>query len=190
MQEQIDQLLDARKGLARAAASLGQQIHELPHAKQPLEKALAEVRAQIKALDAQITSLTSQPEMAAAARLRQVPGVGPVTAAALASRLSAKQFSHPDKLVAYVGLDIGVSQSGRKRGELGLTRQGDAGLRRLLYLCASASLRCKGSPFSQQYERERAKGLPTRGLTIFGTETYAKGVRLPVVVEVRQPAVG
>ncbi len=161
MQEQVDQLLAARKSLARSAASLGQQVHELPHAKGPLQKALDEIKAQMKALDARIAALTSQPEMAAAARLRKVPGVGPVTAAALASRLSAKQFSHPDKLVAYVGLDIGVAQSGRKRGETGLTRQGDAELRRLLYLCASASLRAAGSPFSQQYERERAKGLST-----------------------------
>lgn len=163
MQEQVDQLLAARKGLARSAASLGQQIHELPHAKQPLQKALAEIKAQLAVLDKEIAALSARPEMQAAARLRQVPGVGPVTATALASRLAAKQFSHPDKLVAYVGLDIGVAQSGRKRGELGLTRQGDAELRRLLYLCASASLRATGSPFKAQYERERAKGLPTTG---------------------------
>lgn len=161
MQEQMDQLLSARRGLARSAATLGQQIHELPHAREPLGKALDEIRAQIKALDTQIAALTGRPEMQAAARLRQVPGVGPVTAAALASRLSGKKFSHPDQLVAYVGLDIGVVQSGRKRGETGLTKQGDAELRRLLYLCASASLRAKNSPFKAQYERERAKGLPT-----------------------------
>ena len=122
MQEQTDQLLLARRSLSRAAAGLGQQVQELPHAREPLQKALAEIKAQIKALDAQIASLTQQPEMAAAARLRQVPGIGPVTAAALASRLAGKPFSHPDKLVAYLGLDVGVSQSGRRKGERGLTK--------------------------------------------------------------------
>ncbi len=161
MQEHVDQLLLARKGLARAAASLGQQLKELPHAKEPLQKALAEIKAQIKALDKEIAALTSQPELAAAARLRKVPGIGPVTAAALASRLAGKQFSHPDKLVAYIGLDIGVQQSGRKKGERGLTKQGDAELRRLLFLCASASLLCKDTGFQAQYARERAKGLPS-----------------------------
>jgi transposase len=161
MQEQIDQLLLARKGMARAAASLGQQIKELPHAKEPLQKALAEMKAQLRVLDAQITALTTQPELAAAARLRKVPGIGPVTAAALASRLAGKRFSHPDKLVAYIGLDIGVQQSGRKKGERGLTKQGDAELRRLLFVCASASLRAKDTVFKDQYERERAKGLAT-----------------------------
>ena len=58
MQEQVDQLLLARKGLARAAASLGQQVKELPHAKEPLQKALAEIKAQIKVLDEQIAALT------------------------------------------------------------------------------------------------------------------------------------
>ena len=161
MQEQIDQLLLARQSLSRAAAGLGQQVEELPHAKEPLAKALTEIKAQLKALDQRTAALTPRPELAAAARLRKVPGIGAVTAAALASRLAAKQFSHPDQLVAYVGLDVGVQQSGRREGETGLTKQGDAERRRRLYLCASASLRCKGSPFRAQYERERAKGLST-----------------------------
>ncbi len=161
MQEQIDQLLLARKGMARAAASLGQQQKELPHAKEPLAKALTELKAQLKVLDRQIATLTTHPELAAAARLRKVPGIGPVTAAAMASRLAGKQFSHPDKLVAYLGLDIGVQQSGRKKGERGLTKQGDAELRRLLFLCASASLLSKDTGFKAQYERERGKGLPS-----------------------------
>ena len=161
IQEQIDQLLLARRGMARAAASLGQQSKELPHAKEPLQKALTELKAQIKVLDKEIAALTTHPELAAAARLRQVPGIGPVTAAALASRLAGKQFSRPDKLVAYIGLDIGVQQSGRKKGERGLTKQGDAELRRLLFLCASSSLLCKDTGFKDQYEREKAKGLPS-----------------------------
>ena len=39
------------------------------------------------------------------------------------------------------------------------TKQGDAELRRLLYLAARANLRCKDSPFKNQYQRELAKGL-------------------------------
>ena len=43
-----------------------------------------------------------------------------------------------------------------------MTKQGDAELRRLLYLCAKSSLRAKGSPFKDQYEREKAKGLSNK----------------------------
>ena len=42
---------------------------------------------------------------------------------------------------------------------LAILAAGDAELRRLLYLCAQASVRTTGSPFAQQHERERAKGL-------------------------------
>ncbi|MBV9852571.1 MAG: transposase, partial [Armatimonadetes bacterium] len=108
MQDQLDQLLLARRGLARAAASLGQQQTELPHAQEPLSRALAELKTQLRALDKQIRSLTAQPELRVASRLARVPGIGPVTAAALASRLTDGRFSHPDKLVAYIGLDVGV----------------------------------------------------------------------------------
>lgn len=162
MQEQIDQLLCARKGLSRAAAALGQQRDDLPHAAGALTPAIVQINAQIKALDAQIGALTAQaPEMRAAQALAKVPGIGKVTAAALASRLSGNRFSHPDKLVAYLGLDVGVQQSGKHRGERGLTKQGDAELRRLLFLCASASLRAKDTVFQEQYEREKTKGLST-----------------------------
>ena len=63
--------------------------------------------------------------------------------------------------MAYLGLDVSVAQSGRRKGERGLTKQGDAELRRLLFLCACASLRAKDPVFRDQYERERAKGLPS-----------------------------
>lgn len=75
------------------------------------------------------------------------------------SRLTIRAFSHSDQFVAYCGLDIRIRQSGKKSGQLGLSKQGEAELRRLLFLAAQSSLRAKGSPFKVQYERERAKGL-------------------------------
>jgi transposase len=162
--EQVDQLLSARKGISLALARLSQQQRELPHAAEALGAAIAALQEQKKALDKQIGALSAaSEELSVVSRLRQVPGIGPVTAAAVASRLSGKQFTHPDAFVAYLGLDVGVVSSGKKKGERGLTRQGDAELRRLLYLAAQANLRCKASPFKEQYARERAKGLSSTG---------------------------
>lgn len=93
------------------------------------------------------------------ARLEKVPGIGPITAATVASRLVERSFPHSDSFVAYCGLDVAIKQSGQKRGNYGLTKQGDAELRRLLYLCAQSSVRAKNSPFKAHYEREQAKGL-------------------------------
>ena len=96
----------------------------------------------------------------AATALRAIPGIGEVTAPALAACLLDKQFTHPDQFVAYVGLDIRVHQSGRRRGQFGLSKHGDAELRRLLYLAAMAAANCHPRHHLRwRYAREQAKGL-------------------------------
>ena len=96
----------------------------------------------------------------AAAALMAVPGIGKVTAPALAACLIEKQFTHPDQFVAYVGLDLRVSQSGRRRGQFGLSKHGDAELRRLLFLAAmAAGNTARDRTFADRYQREQAKGL-------------------------------
>jgi transposase len=158
--DRVDQLLSARKGLSQALSSLRQQQKELSYAREALSPSIDKLASEVKALDQQIAQhIKGEDAFEAAEALDEVPGIGPVTAAAVTSRLSAKQFDHPDKFVAYIGLDIGVVQSGKRKGDKGLTKQGDAEIRRLLYLCAQANLRIKGSPFKAQFERECAKGL-------------------------------
>jgi transposase len=162
--DQLDQLLTARRGLSGAAMRLRQQQDELPYAAAALEPALVALKTQIALLDRQIADRTTaegEAAFPAAAALDQVPGIGPVTAAALASCLTARSFPTSDAFVAYVGLDVRVRDSGKRRGQRALTKQGNAELRRLLYLCAQASLRRTESPFRTQYERERQKGLST-----------------------------
>jgi transposase len=160
--DQFDQLLSARKGLSRAMMSLRLQRDALPYAeaKAALQPAIEKLTEQIKALDKQIAQRCQEhPDFAASQKLLKVPGIGPVTAAAMASRLSSKQFSRPEQFVAYVGLDVGIRQSGKRDGHTGLTKQGDAELRRLLFICAKAALTAKDNPFKEQYKRERDKGL-------------------------------
>ena len=159
MQEELDQLLLARKGLSQSRVELQARLHDLPQAKTVLEPAVMALQEQIKEVDRQITTLTKAPQLSAVQELQKVPGIGPVTAATVVSRLTARAFEHPDQFVAYCGLDVRVRQSGKRSGQLGLSKQGEAELRRLLYLAAQASLRAHDSPFLAQYEREQAKGL-------------------------------
>ena len=159
---QIDQLLSARKLLSRSkmAMRLQRDALEYDQAKAALQSAVEAIDAQIEELDNEIQLRSREhPDFAVSQKLLKVPGIGPVTAAAVASRLSSKQFSRPDQFVAYIGLDVAVRQSGKKNGREGLTKQGDAELRRLLFICAKASLTAKDNPFKQQYKREREKGL-------------------------------
>jgi transposase len=136
------------------------QQQQLPLARETLQATIRDVKLQMKDLDKRIAVLTkNSPKLESAARLAAVPGIGKVTAAAVASRLSGKSFSHPDKFVAYIGLDLRVVDSGNHKGRRRISHEGDAELRRLLYVCAQATLRSKQSPFKEQYERERNKGL-------------------------------
>lgn len=159
--ENLDQLLSARKGLANALQRLKLQSKELPHAAEALAPAITALDLQIKVVDKSIRSQTrTDPQFAMVKTFQSVPGVGPVTAAALASRFLSKKFATPDALVAYVGLDVAVRESGKHVGRAKLTKQGDAELRRLLYTAALANLRCKDSVFKDQYHvlRERGRG--------------------------------
>jgi len=54
---------------------------------------------------------------------------------------------------------VRVRDSGKYKGKRALSKQGESGLRRLLYLAARASLNSKVNPFLSQYNREQAKGL-------------------------------
>lgn len=159
MQDEVDQLLLARRGLSQSLSELQARQKELPRAREALAPVVEALQKQIKVVDKEIASCTRTPEMKAVQELQKVPGIGPVVATTLVSRLTARSFSHSDQFVAYCGLDVRVRQSGKKSGQLGLSKQGEAELRRLLYLAAQASLRAKDSPFKAQYEREREKGL-------------------------------
>jgi transposase len=167
--EKLDQLLSARKLLSRSLASLRLQANSLPKAKEALGPAIEALQAQVAQVDKQIAAVSTNPEeypeFASTKRLLKVPGIGRVTAAALASRLTAKQFARPDQFVAYIGLDIGVRQSGKRTGYTGLTKQGDAEIRRLLFVCAKSVVNANDNPFKAQYLREKEKGLsPTAAL--------------------------
>jgi transposase len=155
--ERLQQLLTVRKTLAADLARYQQQCQVLPLGRELLAPVITATQAPIKALDRQIEA--AQAEFPLIGRLRQVHGIGLVTAAHAAARLTGSQFAHPDQFVSFIGLDIRVRQSGKREGHEGLSKQGDAELRRLFYLCAQASLRAKESPFVAQYEREQNKGL-------------------------------
>lgn len=186
--DQVQQLLAARRGLSQSLTSLRQQRAALPLAAAALTPAITALEAQLAELDRLLERALASPPAAApqralpaaaaadptaaapataghplataAAALDAVPGIGAVTAAALAACLVDKQFTHPDQFVAYVGLDIRVRQSGRRRGRPALSKQGDAELRRLLYLAARAAASTKHDrTFARRYAREQAKGL-------------------------------
>ncbi len=157
--DEIEQLLRARRGVAQAITDLDARARDLPYVRQSLQASVRALKEHLAQLDASLRSRVSVSSVAdLGTRLQAVEGVGVISSSAFAARLVSKDFVHPDKWVAYCGMDIAVRQSGKRKGEKGLTHEGDAELRRLAYVCAQAAVRTKGSPFRKQFEREREKG--------------------------------
>lgn len=101
----------------------------------------SEVRV-MRQLDAEVTRLeqriaalyeTADPKLI----LRSVPGVGPVLAGGILGRLGdAKRFANLAAVRSFSGMVPGVNQSGRSQTRPGITKQGDAGLRRDIWFAA------------------------------------------------------
>lgn len=109
-------------------------------------------------LEQEIDQLLSNDSQAK--RLLAIAEFGPLTVAVLRAELGdVQRFSRMDQVVAYVGLDIQVKQSGKWKGQSKLSKRGSGRVRRLLYLAALRSLHEKHSPFKDYYQRLVDRGM-------------------------------
>jgi transposase len=126
----------------------------------PMLRHVAEVTAQIHGYDRQLAELstTQYPETAL---LRQVPGVGPVTALAYVLILEdPARFPRSRTVGAYLGLQPRRRQSGARDPQLRIPKAGDPLLRRLLVQAAHYILGPYGpdSALRRHGERLAARG--------------------------------
>ena len=125
-------------------------MQELPEALcrmiAPSVQAVAELSARIKLLDREISALarTKYPQ---AARLEQIPGVGPITALYFVLKIeNPARFQNVRDVGAFAGLCPRRDQSGASDPQLRISKRGDAYLRRLLVSAAQYIL----GPFAPQ----------------------------------------
>lgn len=103
---------------------------------EPLLVAIEALNAQVKALDAEVETFAHE-RYPVTARLRQIPGVGPLTALCFVLTLEDPQrFAHARDAGPYLGLVPRRDQSGETDKQLGITKAGHRQLRRLLVNCA------------------------------------------------------
>jgi len=150
----LDELLSLRRKLSETIAYYSQMANAGSSAADIAANMLESSKTQLAELDRRIRDALKTLEPAK--KLIEVPGFGPVVTAALVSKLLSIPFKTSDAFVAYVGLDLKVTESGQSRGRRRLSHNGDAELRRLLYLAAQATLCAKNSPFAQIYQRHIA----------------------------------
>ncbi|CAA9296306.1 MAG: hypothetical protein AVDCRST_MAG40-62 [uncultured Gemmatimonadaceae bacterium] len=167
----------ARELRERAAASVGvaDPYGASAIAVQTLVAHLEHLRAQITALAERLDALQAE-DTAARALLASIPGFGPETVRtwlaelppmqAFATQAREQSRALPpgtkpkhgaDKLVAAVGLDAQVKQSGRWQGQARMSKRGNRYVRRAIMLAAQAAARtdpqCRAI-----YDAQRARG--------------------------------
>lgn len=140
---------------ACAASSFGSKV--APALPDPLRPALLPLLEQISSLTQTIRAYDRQVEAlcekhAPTAHLRQIRGVGPITALAFVLAIGdPRRFSRSRKVGAYVGLCPRQDQSGARDPQLRITKAGDPLLRRLLLQCAHYML----GPFGEDSDLRR-----------------------------------
>lgn len=133
----LRELLGKRDGAVRSRTALEQifqtdTVHE--EVAQALEKLIEKLEKEMEEIAKSFQSY---------ATLRSIPGVGPIAACALVYVLESKTFDSPEALVAFLGLDVRVRQSGVFKGQGKITKRGDPLLRFLVCFAGLGLLKSK-----------------------------------------------
>lgn len=131
-------------GVTASLKALHEEQSRLPaHARSALHGIAAQLRAlasEIDRLEAQILGWHRNDETSR--RLATIPGIGPITASAIAAAVpDASLFRSGRQFAAWLGLTPRPHSSGGKERLGGITKQGDGYLRRLLVVGATAVMR-------------------------------------------------
>ncbi|GAX89205.1 IS110 family transposase [Effusibacillus lacus] len=125
----------ARQLIAQARRSVG-SMTALSEAKQDLQRLLEDYQRIVDTL-AQIEQEVQVllDEIPMAKQLQTIKGLGPILIAAiLAGAGDLRQYVHGRQLLRKAGLNLAESTSGKRKGQIVLSKRGDAMLRKYLYL--------------------------------------------------------
>jgi transposase len=140
---------------ATAQSSVGLPVAEQSEAVAMLRLVLQEMLALCQLRDAiEQRAATVLGDNADSQRLRQIPGIGPITAlTVLAEAGDLRRFSHHRQFLKFCGLDLSTQQSGQFRGQSRLSKHGNARLRAAFWMAASIAVRMRENSFRAKYER-------------------------------------
>jgi transposase len=148
---------------AEHVARLAQLVDTLPESAvapfKVLLDMLAALEGQIADLDKEIARRAREDEVAR--RLMTIPGIGPITATAIAALAPpAETFARSRDFAAWLGLTPLQRSTGGKQKLGSITRMGERSLRRLLIIGSSAVVRQaarRGAPKGSWLERMLAR---------------------------------
>ena len=132
-----------------------------PQCKKSIEKTIAFLEKQVKALEEDLSSLAHSEYKKQMELLTSIKGIGVALAAALIMATGGfTYFDNAKQLTRYLGLSPTYQQSGTSVNVKGhINRNGDSSLRSQLYVAAFSSLRCN-TECKACYDRLRSNGKP------------------------------
>jgi transposase len=138
--------------ISKASQSVGDTA-ALNEAKQDLQRLVEEyerIVSILEQIERKIVALLGEIPMAS--QLRSIKGLGPIyTAAILSGAGDLKQYAHGRQLLRKAGLNLAESTSGKRKGQIVLSKRGDATLRKYMYL-ATLTLVGTNPDFRQLHE--------------------------------------
>ena len=146
--EQLKSVAASSFGVSFAKDAFSFQIRQLIEQLEFLEKQIEELEEQIAALLKRTGSY-----------ITTIPGIGETLGAIILSEIGdINRFDAPNKLVAFAGLDVKVTQSGEFTGtRQKISKRGSPYLRRAIWLAASRAAFCD-PVLSEYYQSLRARG--------------------------------
>lgn len=117
-----------------------------------------DVAEQVSVLETEIQELIEEVHP----RYMSIPGIGPLSAAVIYAEYGdISNFSTPAQMLAFAGLEPGISQSGTEEHGGRMVKRGSSQLRYVLMNCALPLIRFDMT-FAAYYARKRAEGKPHR----------------------------
>jgi transposase len=118
---------------------------------------LERLQEELEAMTQQLIEGIQKATPSALALLKSIPGLNDITCAHFLAEVWQRSFANPKKLIAYAGIDPTLNQSGQHKGRGKISKRGNASLRRVLFLMATAAMR-RNPSFRELYEKKREEG--------------------------------
>lgn len=161
LQSEIESLLRRRHTLDKHRTAITMCLSGVGALAGEVKKLLSSLQAMFDAIDIRVQLLLEQDEQMRQKQLllETVVSVGAVASASMTCVFARIPFSRSDSVIAFTGLDPRAKDSGKKRGERHITKNGPAHFRRTIWLCGFSA--CHSKLFKPRYQALRARGVST-----------------------------
>ncbi|MFJ3487943.1 IS110 family transposase, partial [Pseudomonas sp. NPDC090202] len=163
---QLKHLLHRRAKLVATQTALRQSWGKESLFESGFERLMHDFDALEKSIEKQLKTLLNEAgQMPQVKRCQKIEGIGFLTATGLFAAFLRGEFKNADAYIAYLGLDLRVSDSGNKSGRRRLSKKGDPEIRRLGHNASMAA--CRSASWAPFYEKKLNEGkAKTEALTI------------------------